>query len=419
MTLPRLLTGVTQSPMSWERHLQVHGEPATNQRPEELLAHIKRSGLRGRGGGSFPMATKMQVVKRSRGTPILLVNGCEGEPMSAKDRLLLVCLPHLVIDGALAVARAVGADEILCAVDELNVRAGEAVQWALTQRPELRGAGPVPQIFWTPSGIVSGQESALVRWCNEGIAKPVAVPPRVTERGISRRPTLVANVETLAHVALIARHGGDWFHRLGTAEDPGSALVTVTGAVRHPGVYEIELGSSLGALLASAGGEAEPARAFLVGGYAGAWIDATEASAARLGRPELAQLGTRLGAGIVVALPRSACPVAETTRVAGWLADQSAGQCGPCVNGLASIADELADVGDGSSGPDALGRLQRWCELATGRGACAHPDGTAAFVASALRVFAVEFLDHMRHGPCDACDAVPVLNLPGRLSAAV
>jgi NADH:ubiquinone oxidoreductase subunit F (NADH-binding) len=418
VTLPRLLTAVTQSPMPWDRHLQVHGDPQTNRRPEELLAHVKRSGLRGRGGGSFPLATKMQAVRRSRGTPILLVNGCEGEPMSAKDRLLMVCLPHLVIDGALTVARAIGADEILIAVDELNVRAGETVQWALTQRPELRGSGRVPEILWTPSGIVSGQESALVRWCNDGIAKPVAVPPRVTERGISRRPTLVANVETLAHVALIARHGGDWFRRLGTVEDPGSALVTVTGAVRHPGVYEIALGCTLRTLLGSAGGQSEPVRSLLVGGYAGTWIDATEGSTARLARRELSGLGTRLGAGILVALPASACPVAETTRVAGWLAEQTAGQCGPCVNGLASIADELADVRDGSAGPDALGRLQRWCELATGRGACAHPDGTAAFVASALRVFAVEFLDHMRHGPCDACEAPPVLTVPGRLAAA-
>ena len=321
-----------------------------------------------------------------------------------------------MIDGALAVARAIGAGELLFAVDELHVRAGETVQWALTERPELRRARALPEVVWAPSGYLSGQESALVRWCNEGVAKPTAVPPRVTERGIDGRPTLVANVETLAHVALIARHGGDWFQRLGTAEDPGSALVTLSG-VRQPGVYEIALGSSLGSLLASAGGVAEPARAFLVGGYAGAWIDAAEMARARLARRELGELGARLGAGIVVALPQSACPVAETTRVAGWLADQSAGQCGPCVNGLAAIADELAGVRAGSAGTDALVKLQRWGELVRGRGACAHPDGAAAFVSSALRVFAVEFLDHLRNGPCDACGRPPVLTVPGPLSA--
>jgi NADH:ubiquinone oxidoreductase subunit F (NADH-binding) len=416
VTLPRLLKGVTAAPMSYERHVQVHGEPRAGLRAEELLPQLKRSGLRGRGGGSFPIAAKLQAVRRSRGTAVLLINGCEGEPMSAKDRLLLYSLPHLVIDGALAVARAIGANQMLFAVDELHVRAGETVQWALSQRPELRRARALPEVVWAPNGYLTGQESALVRWCNEGIAKPTAVPPRVTERGIGGRPTLVANVETLAHVALIARHGGDWFARLGTAEDPGSALITL-GGVRRPGVYEIALGSSIGALLQSAGGMVEPARAILVGGYAGAWIAAAEAPRARLARRELGELGARLGAGIVVALPQSACPVAETTRVAGWLADQSAGQCGPCVNGLAAIADELAGVCAGSAGTDTLVKLQRWGELVSGRGACAHPDGAAAFVTSALRVFSSEFLEHLRNGPCDACDRPAVLAVPGLLSA--
>ena len=178
MTLPRLLKDVTSAPMPFERHLQVHGEPHTGLRGEELLAQLKRSGLRGRGGGSFPIVAKLQAVRRSRGAPVVLVNGCEGEPMSAKDRLLLYALPHLVIDGALAVARAIGAGELLFAVDELHVRAGETVQWALTERPELRRARALPEVVWAPSGYLSGQESALVRWCNEGVAKPTAVPPR-------------------------------------------------------------------------------------------------------------------------------------------------------------------------------------------------------------------------------------------------
>lgn len=418
MTLPRLLHGVTASPMPYERHRQLHGEPPAESRPEELLTQIKQSGLRGRGGASFPLVTKLQAVRRARGRPVLLVNGCEGEPMSGKDRLLLGYLPHLVIDGALAAARVIGADEILFAVDEVNVRAGEAVQWALRERPELRRSRAVPEVVWAPNGYVTGQESALVRWCNEGIAKPLALPPRVTERGIDRRPTLVANVETLAHLALIARHGGEWFQRLGTTEDPGSSLVTVSGAVRRPGVYEIELGTNLDALLRSAGGESEATRAVLVGGYAGAWIDAREVPRARLANHDLAPLGTRLGAGIVVALPQSACPVAECSRVAGWLADHSAGQCGPCVNGLGAIADELAAVREGCAARDAQVKLERWGRLASGRGACAHPDGAAAFVASALRVFAPELSDHLRHGACDACHRPAVLAVPGQLSAA-
>jgi NADH:ubiquinone oxidoreductase subunit F (NADH-binding) len=417
MTLPRLLAGIGHAPVTYDRHLRVHGDlPAGAQ---SLGTTIERSGLRGRGGGGFPLAIKLAAVRRARGTPILIVNGCEGEPMSAKDRLLLNATPHLVLDGAFAAARAIGAAEIIVALDEINVRTGEAVQAAFAERPELTRNGVVAQIVWVPGGYVSGQETALVRWCNTGVSKPLPATPRVTERGVGRRPTLVSNVETLAHVALIARHGADWFRALGTDDDPGSTLITLGGAVDRPGVYETEPGTSLASLLNAAGGLAEPARAFLIGGYAGGWIDAAAMGTVRLTRRDRHGVGARLGAGIVVALPHSACPVAEVTRVAGWLADQSSGQCGPCVHGLAAVADELDRICLGSAESDSLRRVARWCELSAGRGACAHPDGTAGFVTSALSVFAEEFLDHAQYGPCDACDHSPVLSAPVQAATAV
>jgi NADH:ubiquinone oxidoreductase subunit F (NADH-binding) len=337
--------------------------------------------------------------------------------MSTKDRLLLCSVPHLVIDGALAIAHAVDADHVIVAIDDLNPRAGDTVAWALAQRPELRRGRLSAEVVTVPGGYVSGQESAVVRWINEGVAKPGATTPRVTERGIGRRPTLVSNAETLAHVALIARHGARWFREVGTREDPGSALVTVSGAVVAPGVYEASHGSTLGSLVTAAGGLSERTRAFLVGGYAGAWLDMLQARQARLSRDHLARFGARLGAGIVVALPERSCPVAETTRVAGWLADHSAGQCGPCVNGLAAIADALAGVCHGDGGPG-LPWILRWCDQVSGRGACAHPDGAAGFVSSAVRVFANELADHAQHGLCDACSASPVLVTPAPITAA-
>jgi NADH:ubiquinone oxidoreductase subunit F (NADH-binding) len=273
-----------------------------------------------------------------------------------------------------------------------------------------------PRIVMMPSGYVTGQETAVTNFVNRGVARPMTQPPRLSERGIGRRPTLMSNAETLAHVALIARHGAEWFRQLGPADEPGSALVTLSGAVRAPGVYEIEHGSELAALVRAAGGVSEPVRAVLMGGYAGTWLDAPAAAALRLSRAALRPLGASLGAGIIVVLPRSACPVAEVTRVAGWMADQSAAQCGPCVNGLASIADTLADVRAGGGGRDAFSDILRWSELVIGRGACAHPDGVAAFVTSALRVFTAEFDDHARHGPCDACARRPVLVTPRKRS---
>ena len=293
------------------------------------------------------------------------------------------------------------------------MRDGHAtVRRAVRDRPEAGRRTGQPRIVGVPAGYVTGHETAVVNFVNRGIARPVTQPPRVSERGIGRRPTLMSNAETLAHVALIARHGAAWFRGLGPAEEPGSALVTLSGGVRAPGVYEIEYGSRLDALVRAAGGVPEPVRAFLLGGYSGTWINAAGAASVRLSREGLRPLGASLGAGIIVALPRSACPVAEVTRVAGWMADEGASQCGPCVNGLASIADTLADVAEGRGGHDAFADIRRWCDLVIGRGACAHPDGAAAFVTSALRVFSAEFDDHARHGPCDACAGRRVLITP-------
>jgi NADH:ubiquinone oxidoreductase subunit F (NADH-binding) len=407
MSLPRLLAGVGSAPMGLDRHREIHGElPA--RRPTEFATELERSGLRGRGGAAFPLSAKLAAVRRAGGSPVLVINGSEGEPMSTKDRLLMWCAPHLVLDGAIALAAAAGARGLIVGIDELEPRIHASLRLAIEQRPE--NPRLTIRTLEIPSGYVTGQETAVVRWHDDGVAMPVSSPPRVSERGIGRRPTLVANVETVAHVALIARHGGDWFRTLGTDADPGTALITLSGAVHYPGVYEIAHGASVTSLLDEGGGASEPVRAFLLGGYAGGWVDAAEAPRLRLSRAQLQPFGARLGAGVVVALGESACPVAETARVARWLSEQSAGQCGPCINGLASIADAMASIRDGDD-VRTLKRVARWCELVTGRGACAHPDGAAGFVASALRVFAPELIDHARLGRCDACEAPALLTL--------
>lgn len=422
MSLPRLLRGVTASRMTYRDHLAEHGAlpAAVGARGADaataLPAELARSGLRGRGGGGFPLAAKLEAVRRAGGAPVVVVNGAEGEPMSVKDRMLLESLPHLVIDGAVCCADALGSDSITFTLDESSREAAEALLAALGERPEFGRDLASPEIVSLPSGYVTGQETAVVNFLNTGTAKPTAPLPRISERGVDRRPTLMSNPETLAHAALIARHGAGWFRELGSAQEPGSALVTLSGAVRYPGVYEIEYGSLLPTLVQAAEGQSEPLRAFLVGGYAGGWLDPSAAARARLSEASLRPLSATLGAGIVVALPRSACPVAEVARVAGWMADQSAGQCGPCVHGLGSIADTLADICEGRPSRDALSDLRRWSALVTGRGACAHPDGTARFVTSALSVFAAEVEDHARHGLCDACERRPVLITPRQRS---
>jgi NADH:ubiquinone oxidoreductase subunit F (NADH-binding) len=411
MSTPRLLAGVSAARMTFAEHHEVHGS-SLRFHGAELRAQLAASGLRGRGGGAFPLSAKLDAVSRRRRRPVLVVNGCEGEPMSGKDRVLLQLAPHLVVDGALAVGDVIGAERVVFAVDELDDLSSDAVEHALEERLR-RFARHRPELMRVPPGYVSGQESALVNWLGGRAAKPSVVPPRVTDRGVDGRPTLVSNAETLAHAALIARHGARWFAEAGVPEDPGTALVTLGGAVDSPGVYEIELGVSLSSLLREAGGPAAPIGGVLIGGFAGGWIGPEQVPAQRLDTVSAQQAGTRLGAGIVVVLPESACPVAETARAAEWMALESAGQCGPCVHGLAAIGRALEDVRRGQRGREALADVVRWVAQIPGRGACAHPDGAVAFVASAVRVFRDAFMDHAEYGPCDGCDRPGVLQTPG------
>jgi NADH:ubiquinone oxidoreductase subunit F (NADH-binding) len=407
-TLPRVLTGIPPDGfMSLAQHEATHGAMpvlARGRHDNALELELTESGLRGQGGAAFPTAIKLQAVARARGRAVVVANGCEGDPASSKDRLLLERLPHLVIDGALLAARAGGASDIVIAVGEHAPHARRAVEVALSERHDRRSGTPRVRVVTVPHGYVSGQEAALVNFLNGGpAAKPTAIPPRVYERGVGGRPTLVDNVETLAHVALIARHGAAWFREIGTTEDPGSRLVSVSGAFAAPGVYEIECGAPLSALVSAAGGFTTSVQALLLGGYAGTWVEPERGMQLGLGETQLATSGATLGAGIVVALPTSACAVAEVARIAGWLSEEGAGQCGPCVNGLGSIAATLQRVQDGTAGDAPLEQLARWSSLVRGRGACGHPDGVAKLVESALSLFAAEFADHARHGICEGC----------------
>ncbi|MGI8921778.1 MAG: NADH-ubiquinone oxidoreductase-F iron-sulfur binding region domain-containing protein [Solirubrobacteraceae bacterium] len=410
--LPRLLLQARgEGTMTLAEHLQLRGELATSD-PHAIVEAIADAGLRGRGGAAFPTAEKMRAViaNRSRvgGRPIVVVNGAEGEPVSVKDRFLLERVPHLVLDGAALVARGVGARRVIVTVPDGDDgrRAQRAVGQAVTERAQHRPDGASVEVVSVPDRFVTGEESALVQALNGGPAVPTFIPPRPFERGVERRPTLVSNVETLAHVALIIRHGPAWFRALGTAGHPGSLLATVSGAVERPGVWEIESGTPLGALLGERSGSP---RAVLVGGYFGSWVSGDIAMETGLDNESLAHAGASVGAGAVVALGADACSVSEVARVLGYLAGESTGQCGPCVHGLAAIAAKARAIADGSADLHAVNQLTAWGADIAGRGACRHPDGAVRFLSSSLRVFAAEFDDHMRHGPCDACLAPPSL----------
>jgi NADH:ubiquinone oxidoreductase subunit F (NADH-binding) len=385
--LPRLLACVRAdgSQVSLDEHLDAYGAPPVHH-GAELIDLVEASGLTGRGGAGFPMATKLRAVAAQRGRKFVVVNGTEGEPLSRKDKALLGYVPHLVLDGAALAASAVGVEDVIVAVGESAAHERSTLRQALEERAHSGLDSVRFQIAAAPDGFVVGEETALISWLSGRGAKPTLVPPRPFERGLHGRPTLVQNVETLAHLALVARYGPDWFRELGTDAEPGSALVTLSGAVAQPGVYEVGLGMRVRELVDWAGGATEPVGAYLVGGYFGSWVASADAERAALLASALAPLGASLGARTIFALPASICGIVETARLARYLAGESAGQCGPCVHGLAAIADGLERLARAETAD--VPQIARWLAQVRGRGACRHPDGAVRLVASALEVFA-------------------------------
>ncbi len=403
--LPRIL------PAGSDPGLRAHLE-RWGWRPDggaDLIEEVERAGLSGRGGAAFPTATKLRAVAAARRT-VVVANGTEGEPASTKDKSLLTGSPHLVLDGASLAAETVGADEAIICVDSTATAAVDAVRGALAERARVQADRICMRVEAAPGRYVAGEESALVQWLGGGEAKPTFVPPRPFERGLRGRPTLVNNVETLAHLALIARFGAAWYRSLGTAADPGTALITLTGDIPRPGVYELPLGFPLVELLRAAGAGSPAPQAVLMGGYAGMWIAGTVAVGVTVDRPSLRRVGAGLGCGAISVIGSGRCGLMEVARVTRWLAGESAGQCGPCVSGLPAIAaavDALA-AGERDLRPEA--QLHRWLDMVEGRGACHHPDGVVRFVRSALAVFAADIDKHRRRGPCRP--VAPVLPTP-------
>jgi len=406
--LPRLLPSdlaVGVDPAGLDRHLARHGaRPCCAgdwRRRQRLIDEVDSAGLTGRGGAAFPTARKLRTLTAGPCPPVVVANGVEGEPASVKDKVLLASAPHLVLDGAACAAELTGAAEVVIVAHRA---ACETVRRAVAERRQV-GCDPVPvRVQAAAAGFTAGEASAVVRWAHGGVPAPTGRPPRLG--GPGRRPALVQNVETLTHLALIMRHGASWFRSAGTAAEPGSMLVTLLGAVARPGVYEVEPGTLVRDVLGLAGGTGQPLGALLIGGYFGTWAAAEAALPLPFSAAGLVAVGASPGAGVLAALPATACGLAEAARVTRYLAGSSAGQCGPCVFGLNAIAGAL-DRAAAGGGCD-LVAVRRWLRDVNGRGACRHPDGTAHMVASALRVFRAEIDLHGR-GWCRATETAWVL----------
>ncbi|MEZ5116701.1 MAG: NADH-ubiquinone oxidoreductase-F iron-sulfur binding region domain-containing protein [Candidatus Nanopelagicales bacterium] len=416
----RLLAGVDHSRrrLGLEEHRAVHGAlPVPRRRgrsePDPLLQQVTDSGLRGRGGAAFPFGIKLAAVASRRRRPVVVVNASEGEPLSAKDASLLTLTPHLVLDGAVACARAVGARDVVVVVHRGDLATRDAVDAALYELERDDGHDLRVRLEEVPDRYVSGEASAVIRFLSGGPALPTGPTPRPDQRGVDGRPTLLSNAETYAHVGLIARHGAEWFRQVGVPGDPGTRMVTV----RHPSggssVLEVPSGLPAGDALEAAGIDRTQVGAVLMGGFAGTWLDGADAWTTPLQAPGRGESGVSPGVGLLAPVPVGTCTLAETARITRWMAGESAQQCGPCLNGLPALAHGLQLLASGQGGLATLDRLHRWCGMVEGRGACHHPGGVARTVRSALTMAADDAYAHAAGEPCPGSVGRPVIPVPG------
>ncbi|MEU8265638.1 NADH-ubiquinone oxidoreductase-F iron-sulfur binding region domain-containing protein [Sphaerisporangium sp. NPDC049002] len=390
----RLTAGLDSSPrLDYDTHRRVHGH-MPRLPIDDLIALAELGDLRGRGGAGFPFARKLRAVIDSagrRGAPItVVVNATEGEPAAHKDKVLLTRAPHLILDGADLVARALSAVEIV-----VGVAHGGPGERSLLNAIHERGMTDTVRVVRMPDRFISGEGGALVRGINGERPIPPGRKVRSSDSGVGGMPTMLSNAETYAQLALMAMLGVDMYSSVGLASEPGTVLLSVTGSARRPAVVETPTGVRLREVLDLC--DATVGQGVLLGGYHGKWMSAEAVERAEVSRAGFEALGGALGAGIVVPLGWDSCPLGETARVARYMAGQSAGQCGPCYMGLPDLAQAFGALADGTGHIEAV---QRAAATMRGRGACGHPDGTARFVLSAIDVFAEDIMTHAAYGTC-------------------
>ncbi len=352
----------------------------------DLLARVRAADVRGRGGAGFPFATKLEAAAGAGRRREVVVNLSEGEPVSFKDAALGLTRPHLVLDGAALVARTLGSRVVHVVLPGERAGVAAAVRRAVAERSR-EDTRTQWRLHRAEGRFVAGQARAVVELMSGRPNLPVTSWQPEALHGYRGRPTLLSNAETFAHVALLAGEHHAAYAATGTAEEPGTRLLTLGGHGERPTVTEVAHGTPWEELLRDEALDSP----VLVGGYHGTWAAPGALRGLTVSRTGMAAAGLSLGAGVVLPLSTGDCPVHRTAAIVSYLAAQSARRCGPCRHGLPALAEAVRATDNGIDRSD---RAKALAGLVTGRGACAHPDGTARTVASMLARFGDEVAAH-------------------------
>jgi NADH-quinone oxidoreductase subunit F len=386
--------------------------------PDAVVKQVLASGLRGRGGAGFPTGQKLQLAAEATSKPkYVVVNGAEDEPGSGKDRFLLERNPALVVEGALLAAWAVSAQQVIFYISErLDTarRVLEAELAAASERNfvELRQSlardstvGPTitATVVPAPTAYVAGEDTAALEVIEGKEGLPRKRPPYPVTDGLWGRPTVVANVETLATLPAIVSRGADWYRSLGTDNTPGTMLFTLGEEMARPGVYELELGTPLRVLLEDCGGglaSGAAIRAVLPGGPSSGFLSSDRLETP-LDHQSLCDAGSALGCGIVRVYGEDECMVEALEAIAGFFAAECCGQCPSCRMETGLLVRIIGQVRSGSATEALLDKLPEVVDFANGQGGiCSFISMPILPVKTALGLFRDDFEHHLRTGTC-------------------
>ncbi|MDQ6899911.1 MAG: NADH-quinone oxidoreductase subunit NuoF [Candidatus Dormibacteraeota bacterium] len=383
--------------------------------PEQIQAEVKASGLRGRGGAGFPTGTKWSFIPKDiPGPRYVVVNFDEAEPGTSKDRYLVENSPHLLLEGIGIACRAIGSHQAW-----IYIRGEYDGPYAMLKAAiaELRGAGILGdraldsefaldiQLYRGHGAYICGEETALLESLEGKRAQPRSRPPFPAVKGAWGRPTLINNVETLATLPWIVRHGGEAYAQFGTEKSKGTRLLSVSGNVQKPGVYEVELGTSFRTVIMELGGGPPAGRevkVFWPGGSSapvltGSMLDTST------DLDELARIGSMGGSGGVIVMDDSHCIVRAAARLLQFYAHESCGKCTPCrvgSNWAVRTFDRIL-AGQGSAvDMQILDRIQ--ASLQGGRCLCGLGDSAGWVIESTVKHFRAEYEAHCLRRVCPA-----------------
>ncbi len=388
----------------------VNLEKALKMQPQAIIDEVKASGLRGRGGAGFSTGMKWSFLPKNNEPRYLVCNADEGEPGTFKDRLMMERAPHQLIEGMIMSAFAVGSKksyiyvrgEYYYPVEVLEQAVQEAYKAGYLGKNILgSGFDHDMDVYRGAGAYICGEETGLISSLEGQKGQPKLKPPFPAVKGYLQKPTIVNNVETLAAVKYIIRDGAAAYKKFGTEKSPGTKLFSLSGNVRKPGNYEVNLGYSLNDLINNEGGGMKPGRklkAVIPGGSSAPVLTAEEASRATMDYECLAQMGTMLGSGAVIVIDDSQCMVDMLGVLMHFYHHESCGQCTPCREGTGWLNKITHSILEGKGRLQDIDLLVKVADNMKGRTICALSDAAALPVLSFVTKFRDEFEFYVREG---------------------